>query len=353
LKLSGWAGRACGILALVWAVVVLSPLSVAQASNEKRTWSPARNSPCDRPHRGRFVYHYPIKPFDRQHPIRGNFGDPRTLVKEGEAGSDTPRTPGSYSFHNGVDISAATGTAVYPVVSGTARIGYADEVIVSTGDNRVFQYFHIRPTIKPGRHVIAYRTLIGHTLPEYLHVHLSELDGFHVHNPADPGHLEPYHNHTIPIVRTLEASTAGGHTIEENDLHGLVRFAADALDVPPLPLPGEWLGVTVTPALIRWRLAGPNGRMPVPWTTAADFRRTEPPNRDFWQVYGAGTYQNFPVFGHHYLFGLPGRYLFELTHRPLDTRRLANGAYQITVSAADVCGNTSTLSVPVRIHNNR
>ena len=26
-----------------------------------------------------FAYHWPIKPFDRQHPIRGAFGDPRTL----------------------------------------------------------------------------------------------------------------------------------------------------------------------------------------------------------------------------------------------------------------------------------
>src|SRR5437660_1605435 len=44
-------------------------------------------------------YGWPVKPFDREHPIRGNFGDPRTVFL-------TPPTPesvltggGSFSFH--------------------------------------------------------------------------------------------------------------------------------------------------------------------------------------------------------------------------------------------------------------
>jgi hypothetical protein len=57
------------------------------------------------------------------------------------------------------------------------------------------------------------------------------------------------------------------------------------------------------------------------------------------------------VFGHRYFYRQAGRYLFELTRKPLDTRLLANGRYALTVSAADVCGNRGTLRVPLRIRN--
>ena len=57
-------------------------------------------------------YGWPVKPFDREHPVRGNFGDPRTVF----AGPPTRRTlmaaGGSFQFHFGVDISAPNGTAV-------------------------------------------------------------------------------------------------------------------------------------------------------------------------------------------------------------------------------------------------
>jgi murein DD-endopeptidase MepM/ murein hydrolase activator NlpD len=339
-------------LAILLAVVALPAAALAGEARGTRTWSTAPNSPCDRPHRGPLVYHWPIKPFDRQHPIRGFFGDPRTLsAGESELGETTPRTPGSYTFHNGIDISAATGTAVYPVVSGRAGIGYGDEVIVVTGDGRTFQYFHVHPAIKPGQRVVAYQTVIGHVLPGWLHVHLSEIDGFRIHNPLDPGHLEPYRDRTVPVVHRVEVSGPTGAAMAKTRLHGLVRLAADASDTPPLPVPGEWFGFPVTPALIRWKLTRAGGHVVVPWRIAVDFRRTEPPNHDFWQVYAAGTYQNFPVFGHRYFAGRAGRYVFELTRAPLDTRRFANGRYVLTVRAADVCGNRGALTVPLRIRN--
>ena len=189
-----YVGSVRAVLALVIVMVALPAAALADAPDGgKRAWSPARSSPCGRPQTGPLVYHWPVKPFDRQHPIRGFFGDPRTVaLGESELGDSTPLTPGSYTFHNGIDIAAATGTAVYPVVSGRAGIGYADEVIVVTGDGRTFQYFHIRPTIARGQQVVAGKTIIGYVLPGWLHVHLSEIDGFRVHNPLDPGHLEPY-----------------------------------------------------------------------------------------------------------------------------------------------------------------
>src|SRR5689334_18861813 len=66
-----------------------------------------------------YSYGWPVKPFDRPHPVRGNFGDPRTIF----AGPPTQRTllggDGAFQFHDGVDIAAPDGTAVYPVASGT------------------------------------------------------------------------------------------------------------------------------------------------------------------------------------------------------------------------------------------
>ena len=334
------------------AALALVLVAVALPAAGTRTWTTARRSPCAGPHTGPLVYHWPVKPFDRQHPIRGFFGDPRTVTAgESELGDASPSIPGSYTFHNGVDIAAPTGTAVYPVVSGRAGIGYGDEVIVVTGDGRTFQYFHVRPAIRRGQHVVAYHTVIGHVLPGWLHVHLTEIDGFRVHNPLDPGHLEPYLDHTVPVVHSVWPTGPRGALLGETALRGRVRFVADASDMPPVPVPGAWFGYPVTPALVRWRLSRTGGRAVVPWRTAVDFRRTEPPNSRFWQVYAAGTYQNYPVFGRRYFMHRPGRYLFVLDRRPLNTRRLANGKYVLAVRASDVCGNSGTLRVPIRIDN--
>lgn len=325
--------------------------SHAPAGSVSQSWSRARRSACGTAVRGRLAYGYPVKPFRRQHPIRGAFGDPRTLVDESPFGRDTSESSGSFSFHNGVDIVAPTGTPVYPVVSGIAERGYGDEVIVATADGRRFQYFHIHPLVAPGRHVVAYRTVLGRVLPHWLHVHLSEIDGFRIHNPADPGHLEPYVDRTIPTVDDLDVTTGKGDALSPSHLHGEVLVSARAQDEPPLPVPGVWYGFPVTPALVKWRIVAADGSVVRPWQVAADFRHTEPPNRDFWKVYGAGTYQNFPVFGDHYFYRRPGRYIFNLTKERLDTKLLRNGDYVVAVKAADVCGNVGTLREWVTVHN--
>src|SRR5690349_19886335 len=64
------------------------------------------------------AYQWPVKPFHVQHPIRGSFGDPRTVFA-GPPSADGLRGPCVCSFHEGVDISAPDGTPVYPVESGT------------------------------------------------------------------------------------------------------------------------------------------------------------------------------------------------------------------------------------------
>jgi hypothetical protein len=315
-----------------------------------RLWQAARPSLCDRSAIGQPSYRWPLRPFDRQHPVRGFFGDPRTVTTV-TLGEDQPGSPGSFSFHNGVDIFARTGAPVYPVVSGTAQIGYADEVIVVTADFRRFQYFHIRPAVRPGEQVVAGRTVLGTVEPRWHHLHFGEIDGFRVHNPLDPGHLEPYRDGTIPTVDEIVIEDEHGGQLDPGRVHGTVSVSARAADAPPLPVPGFWFGFPVTPALVSWTLTAADGRPVIRDTIAADFRRREPPNRDFWRVYAEGTYQNFPVFAHHYFFGRRGRYFFDLTKQPLDTRRLRDGRYRLRVSAADVCGNRGTLTEEIRILN--
>jgi pimeloyl-ACP methyl ester carboxylesterase len=338
--------------ALRW-LGLLEPAAATRAPTRSRavlrSSSLAHYSACDHPKRSLLAYHWPVKPFDRQHPIRGNFGDPRTLSSE-ELGADRPRSPGSFTFHNGVDISAPTGTPVYPVVSGIAHVNSGDFVAVTTNDRRTFQYFHIKPAVQTGQPVIAYRTVLGRVRPRWEHVHLTEIDHFRAHNPTDPGHLEPYRDHTIPDVDELLFSTETGASLDPQALHGTVLITASSDDLPPIPVPGHWLDFPVTPALIAWRMTSKTGTV-VPETTVADFRHTEPQNSAFWHVYAAGTYQNFPIFAHRYYFHHAGRYLFNLTPTPLNTRHLPDGRYGITVAVADTCGNHSSLTESVRITN--
>jgi pimeloyl-ACP methyl ester carboxylesterase len=309
----------------------------------------AHDSSCDHPKPNLLAYHWPVKPFDRQHPTRGNFGDPRTLSPE-ELSEDRPRSPGSFTFHNGIDISAPTGTPVYPVVSGIAHVNSSDFVAVTTNDRRTFQYFHIKPAVQAGQPVIAYRTVLGKVQPKWQHVHLSEIDHFRAHNPLDPGHLDPYRDHTIPDVGELAFSTETGARLGPQALYGNVLIAASADDLPPIPVPGHWLDFPVTPALLAWRITS-NAGIVLPETTVADFRHIEPRNQDFWQTYSAGTYQNFPDFNHHLYWHRRGNYLFNLTPTPLNTRQLPNGSYAITVDVADTCGNHSSLTEHVRVTN--
>lgn len=311
----------------------------------------AADSPCNREEPGLLSYGWPVKPFDRQHPVRGNFGDPRTISGSEQLGGESPASPGSYRFHNGIDIAEPAGTAVYPVVSGTVFVRSSDELVVVTKDDRRFQYWHLLAQVRDGQHVVARHTVLGRIRPELHHVHLTEIDGFRVHNPADPGHLEPYQDHTPPQVVALDIETTDGRPIAPGDLYGRVLIGAVAQDTPPLPVPGAWRGLPVTPALVVWTLTSASHKTIIPTTVVADFRRSEPPNRDFWRVYAPGSYQNFPVFDRHLFWRQPGHYIFNLTPNGLDTTRLPNGTYTITVQASDTCGNLGSLSQPIRIRN--
>ena len=251
------------------------------------------------------AYGWPVKPFDEQHPIRGAFDDPR----------------GGRSFHFGVDISAPDGTSVYAVAGGTVY-RYPDAVDVREPDGHEFSYWHVEAAVGEHSDVRA-GDLIGWVKPGWGHVHFAEYDGGTYVNPLRPGGLDPYVDHTTPVIAAIDVDRTDD------------RYAAtvDAYDIPPIaPLP-PWQDARWTPETVRWRLDGGA------WHTAFDFTTLLPPAM-FDQVYAPGTEQNRPE--------LPGRYVFWL-FRSLE---IAPGVHTLDVEASDTRGNAAqsskTLYVPSR-----
>lgn len=283
------------------------------------------------------AYSWPFKPFGQQHPIRGFFGDPRTVYENGIL-SGPFAGPGLFSFHQGVDIAAPDGTPIYAVENGIAHYVGAATLNVVTDHDVTFQFVHIVAVVGEGEQVIARKTLLGYVQPPFGHVHITEIDGTHVVNPLQPGHLTPYRDTTTPVIRDILIRDQSGDVQTPLGLCGRLEFDVNAFDLPPIPVPGKFLGLPVAPSLVQWTVTKLNGTAIVPWTTVADFRQTLPTNSGFWNVYAHGTYQNAPRFGAQQYTSMPGRFLF-LLDRSYDTTSIPNGVYIATVLVGDGHGH--------------
>ena len=297
-------------------------------------------------------YGWPVEPFDQPHPIRGGFGDPRTVFFGPPTTDGVLTSNGSFQFHFGVDISAPDGTKVYPVVSGTVSQVNADWIAVDAGNGRSFQYWHIRPAVAKGAGVEADKTVLGTILRGAEHVHFTEIQDGKVVNPLQVGHLTPYADTTTPEVDAITfRATELGRDLMPNFLRGSIEMVAEAYDTPSMPVPGSWKGMPVAPALLTWHLQTLEGRAVSPERIAVDFRRTIPSNSLFWSYYARGTYQNQSVFKPHFSYGQPGCFLFKLTRTPFDTKTVKDGVYDLVVTATDIRGNHSSSSRRITIHN--
>jgi Peptidase family M23 len=295
-------------------------------------------------------YGYPVKPFGREHLVRANLGDPRVQFHGPPTLDTLMRGSGSFSFHQGVDITAADGTAVYPVLDGTVTLVTAEEVRVSSGDGRAFEYWHIRPRVRDGQNVTARQTVLGHVKAPSNHVHLTEYERGRVVNPLVPGRLTPYHDSSPPKVRAIMLRrTDSDRELLPNFVRGRVEIVADAEDSPTEPGRCAWHG-PVGPALVTWQIRSLTGRSVVPQRVAVDFRTSVPRNSSFWRVYARGTYQNQTVFGNHYSYLERGSYLFKLAPR-FDTRTLRDGVYDLIVKASDIRGNSGSQTLRFTVHN--
>jgi Peptidase family M23 len=332
--------RRCGAALLLAALVALAPCTPVVHT---------ANAAAESFH----AYGWPVAPFDRQHPIRGGFGDPRTLFNAPPTNEALYHGPGQFTFHEGVDISAPDGTAVYPVedgvVSAVDTAHDAERVVVDSAGVR-FEYWHIAATVRAGQQVTTDRTVLGHILRGAGHVHLTEVDGGRITDPLLPGHLTPYRDHTAPEIASIQLKTADDAApAMPNFIRGSVGLYAEAYDMPALPVPGAWHGMPITPAVLAYRIETWNGKVVVPERTVWDTRETIPSNATFWAHYARGTFQNMSVFGGHYSWGQPGCFVFRLGM--LNTRTLPDNVYRLVVTVRDVRGNTSSSSLRFSIHN--
>lgn len=297
-------------------------------------------------------YDWPVKPFHMAHPIRANFGDPRTTFLGAPTMHTLMTSNGIFEDHFGIDISVPDGTPVYAVRSGVVGLPNARVVSVDAGGGFITQYWHIIPTVKAGDHVDAYRTVLGHVMKGYEHVHFTELDNGVAVNPLERGHLAPYADGTRPKVASIlfRESDTGAELLPEY-VHGRVVMIANASDMPALPVPGIWADLPVAPALITWRIerAG-DGKVVVPSHTAFDVRETLP-STPFWAHYARGTRQNMANFQTRRAWREPGVYLYKLTTTAFDSNRLPNGIYRLVVTASDIRGNSGSSGQIFIVHN--
>jgi hypothetical protein len=297
------------------------------------------------------AYPWPFRPFTQQHPIRGFFGDPRTVYQSGIlAGAFAG--PAFISFHQGVDISAPNGTAIYPVESGRVHYLGAATLNLVTSHDVTFQYFHIIPIVGEGQEVLAKKTVLGYVQPPFGHVHLTEIDGTHAVNPLQPGHLGPYRDRTKPRVKDVIVRNQSGDVQTPVGLCGRVEIDVDAYDTQPVPVPGTYHDLPVSPALVQWSMTRIGGKVVVPLKTVWDVRQVVPPNGQFFGNYAKGTYENSPRFGNQQYSGMPGRYLYLLAPN-FDTTDIANGNYVIAVRVGDVRGNVATATEQINVLNAR
>jgi murein DD-endopeptidase MepM/ murein hydrolase activator NlpD len=267
------------------------------------------------------TYGWPLKPFDRPHPVRAYLNDPRILGP-------------AKSFHFGIDIGVPKGRQipVYAVEAGTARIVSSEAIMV--WGRRTFGYWHIVPAVRAGEFVRRHQ-LIGRSLG-WNHIHFAEYSRGNWINPLRPGGLGPYVDATVPTV-TGVTFERNGIELDREHLTGTCKLVLEAYDTAASVAPAPW---PVTPAFIRWRVSH-DGRPVTPWKRILD-SRTNIPKTGFGSVYAAGTAQNHP--------GVPGLYRFLLAGR-WSTKDFPNRRYAIEVQAKDIRGNSVWARVSFVVEN--
>ena len=271
-------------------------------------------------------YDWPVKPFNRQHPVRAYFNDPRIL-------------DASHAFHFGIDISAPDGTAVYAVAAGTAFIedkGHA--VAIREADGHTMAYWHVKPVVAHHQ-LVARHELLGHIEAPWGHVHLAESSRGRYVDPLRPGALTPFTDVGNPTVQKI-MFRRGAKNVDPDLVFGAVDICCIAFDTPPLAVPPPWEHMPVVPALLRFRVVRA-GKSVVPWRKGVDLRTFRKPDA-FRVLFTPETRQNHP--------NKPGRYSFYLAH-DWNSARFPNGRYRIDVEASDIHGNAARSNLAFHIRN--
>jgi murein DD-endopeptidase MepM/ murein hydrolase activator NlpD len=274
-------------------------------------------------------YGWPLKPFDRPHPIRGSFGDPRYhLGNERELSS----------FHFGVDIAARDRTRVYAVAAGYVH-AYSARLTVTSRTGREYGYWHVKPVVRTGMHVRRHQ-LLGRIIPGWGHLHFTERYRGAYKDPLRKRALSPYRDALPPTVDVARLLRDDGTNVDPGHVVGALSVVAAISDAPAVPPQSPWEVARLAPAAVWWTLSGPSGA--VASNLVVDFSLGILPNTLYPWIYAPGTYQNKPH--------RPGRYLFWITHS-LDTSAFPDGRYTLQIDARDDRANVGTRTIELQFAN--
>ena len=271
-------------------------------------------------------YPWPVEPFDRQHPVRAFFNDPRI-------------EDASHAFHFGIDISAPDGTAVYAVAPGKVFIEDKGHALAVQGtDGRTFGYWHVVPAVAHHQDVGLHQ-LLGHIEAPWGHVHFAESVNHAYHDPIRPGALQPFVDVGHPTIDQILFRRAGAE-VAPGGVSGRLQICCVAHDTTPIAVPPPWAHMPVAPARVRYRIVCA-GRCVVPLRAGVDLRVFHQPAA-FPLIYAPDTRQNHP--------GEPGRYCYILA-RDWNSAAFADDSYLLEVEASDIHGNRAVSSLPFTIRN--
>ena len=263
---------------------------------------------------------WPLKPFHRQHAIRAGINESRPA-----------------NFHVGVDIEANDFQPVYAIESGVASIRYQ-----GTGDVNVdvgrFYYWHIKPSVRDGQRVVAYRTRIGQVLRGFAHVALSEGTTDDYLNPLRPGgSLRPYYDSEPPIIGVPRVFADG-------------RVIVGAFDPQSVVEKKRYETPVLSPSSLAWRLYDAHNHALTGLEWAMRGSHNYPPALKPVIFAPGASNPGFFCFAHrvrcipNWVYWLAGG----LTPR-LPLGFLPPGRYRLTVYAWDWVGNTSALDYWIRL----
>ena len=275
-------------------------------------------------HSVRPSYGWPVKPFNRQHPVRGYLNDPRN--GHGDA----------KSFHFGIDISAPNGTAVYAVEAGKVFLTRGRMAVAIQGAKREFGYWHVKPAVR-NHQLVRVHQLIGYVYADGTgrHVHLAEHRNGEYLNPLRPGGIGPYVDRTPPTVSSIRFFR-NGRELSPRALSGRVDVVAEIVDTTPLLVPAPWSNLPVSAARIRWSIRqGSKAVVPVHITIESDHML---PGKVYDAIFAPGTSQNY--------VRTPGHYRYYLA-RGLRAARLPDDVSRLRIEAVDTRGNRALASVEV------
>jgi hypothetical protein len=320
---------------------------------------------------------WPVKPRNRQHPIRGSFLDPRPDPERGAI------------YHDGVDIAVRDDRPERGAPPGRTHRVFAIEggpvtfasPVGTRGSVHVghFRYGHVDAVVQVGEVVVPGQH-IAWTCKDDWHVHLGESifagNGERiVVNPLRPGgKLHPFVDRAAPLIREIrfyEPATPGWARRPNTSVARLPpageRLSRDALAGPvdvrvrvsdPQSFIGwfrelPWLAAPHHPFRIDVKIVNVSSSRVV--RRREVFRAEQllgvPAGRHF----APGTEQNLPANGCmrlHSSARCDGVYWFRLFPvRYWDTTRLPDGRYRLEVSVWDVAGNRTRADVVVTIAN--